>query len=314
MLNRRLLLSLMGATALIASTSLSMAADKPYIALISKGFQHQFWQAVKQGSEQAAKDLNVDVTFEGPDGEGAVDRQLDMISAALAKHPAAIGIAAIDSQATIPLLQQFQDAKIPVIAFDSGVASDIPLASASTDNLASAALAADKMAELIGGEGKIAIVSFDQTSQTGIERRDGFVNQIKAKYPKINIVTIEYGGGDHLKSAEITKAILQANPDLKGIFGTNEGAAIGVGIGKKESGSNVVVIGYDSGKEQLDMIRDGTIAGAITQNPVGIGYETVKAAVDAINGKAVPKHIDTGFYWYDKTNIDDPKIKPNLYN
>jgi ribose transport system substrate-binding protein len=314
MLNRRFVLGLMGATALIVSTSASFAADKPYIALISKGFQHQFWQAVKLGSENAAKDLNVDVTFEGPDGEGAVDRQLDMISAALAKHPAAIGIAAIDSQATIPLLQQFKDANIPVIAFDSGVQSDIPLTSASTDNLASAALAADKMSELIGGEGKIAVVSFDQTSQTGIERRDGFVNQIKAKYPKIEIVDIEYGGGDHLKSAEITKAILQAHPDLKGIFGTNEGAAIGVGIGKKEAGSNIVVIGYDSGKEQLDFIRDGTIAGAITQNPVGIGYETVKAAVDAINGKAVPKHIDTGFYWYDKTNIDDEKIKPNLYN
>ncbi|MEJ0011545.1 MAG: ABC transporter substrate-binding protein [Bauldia sp.] len=314
MLNRRFVLGLLGATALVVSTGMSSAADKPYIALISKGFQHQFWQAVKLGSEQAAKDFNVDVTFEGPDGEGAVDRQLDMISAALAKHPAAIGIAAIDSQATIPLLQQFKDAKIPVIAFDSGVASDIPVTSCSTDNLASAALAADKMSELIGGEGKIAIVSFDQTSQTGIERRDGFVNQIKAKYPKIEIVDIEYGGGDHLKSAEITKAILQAHTDLKGIFATNEGAAIGTGIGKKEAGSQVVVIGYDSGKEQLDFVRDGTINGAITQNPVGIGYETVKAAVAAAKGEATPKHIDTGFYWYDKNNIDDPKIKPNLYD
>ncbi len=314
MFNRRTLIGLMGATALIASTGMSTAADKPYIALVSKGFQHQFWQAVRIGSEQAAKDLNVDVTFEGPDNEGAVDRQLDMIAAALAKHPVALGIAAVDSQAAVPLLQQFKDANIPVIAFDSGVESDIPLTTASTDNLASVALAADKMAELIGGEGKIAIVSHDQTSQTGIQRRDGFVNQIKAKYPKIEIVGIEYGGGDHLKSAEIAKALLQAHPDLKGIFATNEGAAIGVGIGKKEAGSNVVVVGYDSGKAQLDMIRDGTINGSITQNPVGIGYETVKAALAASKGEAVPKHIDTGFYWYDKTNIDDPKIKPNLYD
>ena len=314
MFTRRTLLGLAAAAALLGTSGLAHAADKPYIALISKGFQHQFWQAVKLGAEQAGKDFNVDVTFEGPDGEGAVDRQLDMISAALAKHPAAIGIAAIDSQATIPLLQQFKDAGIPVIAFDSGVQSDIPITSASTDNLASAALAADKMSELIGGEGKIAIVSFDQTSQTGIERRDGFVNQIKAKYPKIEIVDIEYGGGDHLQSAEITKAILQAHPDLKGIFGTNEGAAIGVAIGKKEAKSNVVVIGYDSGADQIAAIKDGTIAGSITQNPVGIGYETVKAAVSAIKGEKVPPHIDTGFYWYDKTNMDDAKIKPDLYN
>jgi ribose transport system substrate-binding protein len=170
------------------------------------------------------------------------------------------------------------------------------------------------MAELIGGEGEIAIVSFDQTSQTGIERRDGFVAQIKAKYPKIAIVDIEYGGGDHLQSAEITKAILQAHPNLKGIFGTNEGAAIGVAIGKKEAKSNIVVVGYDSGADQIAAIKDGTIAGSITQNPVGIGYETVKAAVAAIKGEKVPAHIDTGFYWYDKTNLDDPKIKPDLYN
>ena len=56
------------------------------------------------------------------------------------------------------------------------------------------------------------------------------------------------------------------------------------------------------------------MAGAITQNPVGIGYEAVKAAVKAINGESLPKEVDTGFYWYDKTNIDDPKIKPNLYD
>ena len=314
MFTRRTLIGLAAAAVLLGTTSLTMAADKPYIALISKGFQHQFWQAVKQGAEQAGKDFDVNVTFEGPDGEGAVDRQLDMISTALSKHPSALGIAAIDSQATVPLLQQFKDAGIPVIAFDSGVASDIPITSASTDNLASAALAADKMAELIGGEGEIAIVSFDQTSQTGIERRDGFVDQIKKAHPKITIVDIEYGGGDHLQSAEITKAILQAHPNLKGIFGTNEGAAIGVAIGKKEAKSNIVVVGYDSGADQIAAIKDGTIAGSITQNPVGIGYETVKAAVAAIKGEKVPAHIDTGFYWYDKTNLDDPKIKPDLYN
>jgi ribose transport system substrate-binding protein len=313
MFTRRTLIGLVGAATILGYAGAATADDKPYIALISKGFQHQFWQAVKLGAEQAGKDLNVRVTFEGPDGEGAVDRQLDMISTALSKKPAAIGIAAIDSKATVPLLQQAKDAHIPVIAFDSGVDSDIPLTSCSTDNLASAALAADKMAELIGGAGKIGIVSFDQTSQTGIQRRDGFVAQIKAKYPNIKIVGIEYGGGDHLKSAEIAKAMLQANPDLKGIFGTNEGAAIGVAIGKKEVSSKVVVVGYDSGAAQMDAIRDGTIAGAITQNPVGMGYKSVEAAVAAIKGKPVEKHIDTGFYWYDKTNIDDPKIAAVLY-
>ena len=314
MFTKRKFITLLGAAVLTGFSTVSISQEKPYIALVSKGFQHQFWQAVKLGAEQAAKDFDVTVTYEGPDGEGAVDRQLDMISTILSKKPSSIAIAAIDSQATVPLLRKAQSAGIPVIAFDSGVQSDIPITTASTDNLASAALAADKLAENIGGAGKVAVVSFDQTSQTGIERRDGFVDQIANKYPDIDIVAIEYGGGDHLKSAEITKALLLAHPDLKGIFGTNEGAAIGVSIGKKEVDSDIVIIGYDSGAAQIKAVRDGVITGAITQNPVGIGYKSVEAAVMAINGEDVPKHIDTGFFYYDKTNIDEPNIAAVLYD
>ena len=315
MFTRRTFLGAVSATAVVAATGVARAADKLYIPLISKGFQHQFWQAVKAGADKAAKEFGVDVTFEGPDTEAQVDKQIDMLSAALAKHPAAIGFAALDSQAAIPLLKKAQEVKIPVIAFDSGVDSDIPVATCSTDNVAAAALAADKMAELIGGEGKIALVVHDQTSRTGIDRRDGFVNQVKAKYPKIQIVDIQYGAGDQLQSTEIAKSIITANPDIKGFFGANEGSAIGVINGVKESGkSGIVIIGYDSGKVQKQAITDGVMAGAITQNPVGIGYETVKAAIAAIKGEAVTKHIDTGFYWYDKTNITDPKIAAVLYD
>jgi ribose transport system substrate-binding protein len=308
--------SLIGATLIGAVVGLARpaAAQDTYIPLISKGFQHQFWQAVKTGAEQAAKDLNVRISFEGPDSETMVDKQIDMLSAALAKNPKALGFAALDSQAAIPLLRKAQAAKIPVVAFDSGVEGDIPVTTAATNNIAAAALAADKMAELIGGEGDVALVVHDQTSRTGIDRRDGFVNRIKEKHPKINIVSIQYGAGDHLKSTEITKSILQANPRLKGMFGANEGSAIGVVNGAKESNRRVVIIGYDSGKQQKQAIRDGLMAGAITQNPVGIGYKTVEAAVKALKGEKLEKTIDTGFFWYDKSNIDDPKIASVLYD
>ena len=134
-----------------------------------------------------------------------------------AKNPTAIGFAALDSQAAIPLLQQAKEPSIPVIAFDSGVDSDIPVTTATTDNLAAAALAADKMAELIGGEGKVALVVHDQTSRTGIDRRDGFVNRIKEKLPEDrNRRACSMARGDHLKSTEITKSILQANPRPQG--------------------------------------------------------------------------------------------------
>lgn len=290
-------------------------SGKPYVAVVSKGFQHQFWQAVKKGAEQAAEEFDVTITFEGPESESQVDKQIEMLQAALDKKPAAIGFAALDSQAAVPLLEKAKVANIPVIAFDSGVDSDIPLATASTDNIAAAALAADKMAELIGGEGKVALVVHDQTSGTGVQRRDGFVNQIKAKYPKIEIVDIQYGGGDHLKSTDLAKAMMQAHPDLKGIFGSNEGSAIGVVNAVQEMNrvGSLVVIGYDSGKQLIDAIKNGVAAGAVTQNPVGIGYETVKAAVAAMKGETVEKNIDTGFYWYDKDNIDSEEIQSAIY-
>jgi ribose transport system substrate-binding protein len=289
--------------------------DVPYIPVISKGFQHQFWQAVKSGAEQAATDYGVKIVFEGPETEAQVDKQVEMVQTELDKNPDALCLAALDTKALVPLLEQAKQAGIPVVGFDSGVDSDIPVATAATDNIAAAALAADKMAELIGGEGKIAVIVHDQTSRTGIDRRDGFVNQIESKYPNIKIVDVQYGGGDHLKSTDLAKAIMQANPDLKGFFGANEGSAIGVINAVKEMGKEgqIVVIGYDSGKLQMDAIRDGTMAGAITQNPVGIGYKCVEAAVKTLNGESVEKNIDTGFYWYDKTNIDDPKIQPLLY-
>lgn len=317
MIQRRAVTTTLGA-ALIGLSGLAQAqqAQEIYIPLVSKGFQHQFWQAVKSGAEQAAKDLKVKVTFEGPETEAMVDKQIDMLSAALAKKPQAIGFAALDSQAAIPLLKKAQAAKIPVVAFDSGVDSDIPVTTTTTDNKAAAALAADKMAELIGKSGEVALVVHDQTSRTGVDRRDGFVNRIKSTYPNIKIVSVQYGGGDQLKSTEITKSILQASPNLKGIFGANEGSAIGVVNGVKEMKRNgkIVIIGYDSGKQQKNAIIDGSMAGAITQNPVGMGYKTVEMAVKAIKGEKLPKIVDTGFFWYDKTNIADPKIAAVLYD
>jgi len=133
-------------------------------------------------------------------------------------------------------------------------------------------------------------------------------------FPDIRIVSVQYGGGDQAKSAEITKAILEAHPNIQGIFGANEGSAIGVLNAAKEMQRKIVIIGYDSGKQQKAAVASGEMAGAITQNPVGMGYKTVEAAVRAIKGEQLPKVIDTGFYWWDKTNMNDPKIAAVLYD
>ena len=298
-----------------AAASAAGGGEKPYIPILSKGFQHQFWQAVKKGAEEKAAELNVTVNFEGPENESQVDKQMEMLQAELDKHPAAICFAALDSKAAVPLLQKFKDQNIPVVGFDSGVDSDIPVTTAATDNLKAAGTAADKLGDLIGGSGKVGVIVHDQTSRTGIDRRDGFIKEMQTKFPNIQIVGPQYGGGDQLKSTDLAKAMIQGNPDIKGFFGANEGSAIGVINAVKElnkSGS-IVVVGYDSGQAQIDAINSGLMAGAITQNPIGIGQQCVDAAVKAINGETLPKTIDTGFYWYDKTNINNPEIQAVLY-
>jgi len=316
MKKQKLILTILLIAILMASVvSFSAAEAKLYIPVISKGFQHQFWLAVKAGAEKAAVDYDVTITFEGPENESMVDKQMDMLQVAIDKNPAAICFAAVDSKAAIPLLEQAKAKGIPVIGFDSGVDSDIPLSTAATDNIAAAALAADKMAELIGGAGEVAIIAHDQTSRTGIDRVKGFTDRVAEKYPDITIVSTQYGGGDQLRSTDLAKAVIQGNPELKGFFGANEGSIIGVMNAVQELGmkGKLVVIGYDSGQQQIEAIRSGLLAGAITQDPIGIGYKAVEAAVKAVKGETLPLFIDTGFHWYDSTNIDDPVIAALLY-
>ena len=288
-------------------------AETAYFPIIAKGFGHQFWQAVKSGAESAAERDGVSITFEGPNTEAEIDKQTDILNAAIAKKPQGIGFAALDSQAQVPALRKAADAGIPIVAFDSGVESDLPLTTCTTDNMAAAASAADHLAEAVGGEGEVAAVIHDQTSATGIGRRDGFLNRLGEQYPDIRVVDVQYAN-DALKAADNVKAMLQAYPNLKGIFASNEGAAIGLAVALKETRSDIVGVGFDSGKSQKDAITDGTLLGAITQNPVGIGECVVDSLAKAVKGEELPEVIDTGFYWYDKDNMDDEKIAAVLYD
>lgn len=286
------------------------------IALVSKGFQHQFWQAVKAGAQEKAKELGVSMTFDGPASETEVDSQLQMLQSAIERKPDAIGYAALDPEACVPLLDQAKQSKIPVVEFDAGCNSKVPVTICKTDSMAAGALAAKHMADLIGGKGKVAIVGHSQINSTGVERRDGFVNELKKDYPDIKVVDIQYGDGDHLKSADIAKAMIAANPDLAGLYGTNEGSAIGIVDAVNElklKPGKITVVGFDSGKQQIDAIKNGVMAGAITQDPMGIGRCTMESAVKAVHGEKQEAVQDTGSYWYDKSNVDSAKITPMLY-
>jgi ribose transport system substrate-binding protein len=299
------------------STDTTAASEKLFIPLISKGFQHQFWQAVKTGAELEAAELGVEITFEGPASETEVQAQLDMLQTALDRNPDAIGYATLDPEACVSYMEQARERGIPVVQFDAGCNSDYPLNLAATDGKAAGAIAADNMARLIGEEGEVAIVGHSQINQTGVERRDGFVERLTEAYPNITVVDIQYGDGDHLKSADIAKAMIAAYPNLAGMYATNEGSAIGIVNAVTELGlpnGQLTIIGFDSGAAQVQAIKDGVMAGAITQDPIGIGRAVVRNAVAAINGETLPAFTDTGAFWYDADNMGDANIAAVLYD
>ena len=282
------------------------------IYLVSKGFQHRFWQAVKQGAEQAGKEFNYKIEFVGPDNEQATQQQLDQLKTALAQKPAAIGFAALDSGSAEPVLEEIQQAGIPMVAFVSGVDSTIPKTTVSTDNKAAAGVAAKHMSELLGGKGTVGMVCHDQTSATGKQRCEGFQEWMKTNAPDIKLLEPQYAGEVGL-AANTSKALITANSDINGIYGSNEATAIGALQGVNESGKKLTLVGFDSGKAQIDAIKAGTEAGAITQAPVKMGYETVIAGIKAANGMELPPTIDSGYSWFDKDNMTDPAIAQSLY-
>jgi ribose transport system substrate-binding protein len=168
----------------------SQESGVPYIAVVSKGEQHDFWQQVRRGSEDAAKEYGVDVTFEGPPSESDVQDQVQMLNNALAKDPVAIAFAALDTTSVTDQLTQARDSDIPIIGFDSGVpnapAGSIH-ANASTDNFAAAGLAAEHMFEVIKGDIEaatsanpvtVAVINQDAAGESLLSRGKGFRNRM----------------------------------------------------------------------------------------------------------------------------------------
>jgi len=144
----------------------------------------------------------------------------------------------------------------------------------------------------------------DQNVLLESESGERFVLKLANPAERREVLEAECAVMLHLEPSGLTPRLIR----------TVEGSAIGIARGVVASGrTGLAVIGFDSGKDQIDAIRNGTMLGAITQNPIGIGEQTVAAAVKAIHGEKLPKVIDTGFFWYDKNNIDTPEIQAVIY-
>lgn len=312
---KKLLMILLVVGTMIACGSKEETTEKiDRVAIVSKGYQHEFWRTVEAGAQKAADELGIKMSYIGPEKESEIGKQVSMVENEILKKPTALLLAALDQNALRPVAQQIVDGGATLVTFDSNIAGGIESSFVATDNIQVGAKAAQKMIELIGEDGVVGVIAHNAGTSTAIERTNGFIDEMK-KYPNIKLLSTKYSDGDKLKALSITQDIVTANPQIKGVYGTNEGAAVGVGraiaeMGKRDS---IVVVGVDSSEEEVTLLKEGSIKAMVVQNPFNMGYMAVKTAMLAANGEKVEKRIDTGSTVVTMENLESEEIQKILY-
>lgn len=290
------------------------ANEKLTLALVPKGTTHQFWQTVKAGADAAAKELNAELLYNGPSKENSVPEQIDIVRNFGTQGVDGIAVAATDKQALVTPVNELQDKGIPVVVVDSAIEPDPSHSFIATDNVAAASQAAAELGRLLNGKGNVAILNFKKGSGTSDEREQGFREGI-AKFPGIKIVASEYTESDVGNAVSQTESILTANPELDGLFASNEPNVIGAAkvLDDKGKAGKIKLVGFDAAEAEIEGLKKGTVDALIVQDPFRMGFEAVKALAQLVRGQGSPvKRIDTGAKVVTKANMETPEMKKLL--
>jgi ribose transport system substrate-binding protein len=304
-------LPLVFSVSLWAGGKTDASSGKIKVTLITMDSIDEHWLKVKAGAQAKADELgNVELTFNAPPGKVDAAVQLQMVEDAITKKSDVILLAPLNKDALSPGVEKAKKAGIKVIIIDSAVSTSDYDAFFSTDNGAAARTAADTLAELIGGTGKVAIVNAQAGAGTTMTRENDFKDQIAKKYPGITVVGTQYSDGDKTKALNIALDFLTANPDLAGFYGCNEGSTVGVGnaVDQRGAAGTVKVVGFDWSADTKSLVERDILQATMVQNPYEMGYQGVQAGIDAHNGKAIsPKDADTGVTVATKANAGSIK-------
>jgi ribose transport system substrate-binding protein len=300
------------------------AVTKPYdIAVIIKATDSDFWQYLLVGAKNYGvehPDL-VKITTYGPPSEADIDKQVTILENVISTKPAAIVISSISSDATVPALVSAYNQGIKIITVDNKVKTDKIHSFLATNNVQGGNLAAQNMMDFMKKHGidpkgkKIGVVSAMAGVQVLIDRDSGFLSQMKSLAPDADFVEIRYVDNDISKAMTVTEDMVTTyGKDLVGIFADNNHCSDGVSrcIGEQGLNDKVMVVGFDSDAEEINAIKAGSLKAICVQDPYTMGYKGVDFAVQAIEGKPIPKDVDTGIVVVTKSNIDNSDIKGKL--
>ena len=316
------------ATALLAAALLSSACGGNRdggegaltVAVIPKGTSHEFWQSIHAGAEKAAQEVGVRVAWRGPLREDDRDSQVAEVENAIARGVAGIALAPLDDSALVAPVSSAMKRKIPVVIFDSGLKGEDYVSFVATDNDVGGRLAGEHMAKLVGPTGRVVMIRYAEGHDSTTRREEGFLSAIRA-HPGIRLVSVnQYGGADvegfYKKGEALLSSLKTADGKLPvdGLFTPNESSTFAMLRVLRDNGwlPQVKFIGFDASDNLVQGLREGHIRGLVVQDPVNMGYLSVKTLVAHIRGEPIQRRIDTGVRLVTPDMMDQPDVKALL--
>jgi ribose transport system substrate-binding protein len=292
------------------------------LAMIPKGTTHEFWKSVHAGAVKASRELDVDLVWKGPLKEDDLKSQIDLMQSFVAQKVAGIALAPLNDKALVASVNAAARAGSPVVIFDSALSGGNVVSFVATDNRAAGALAATRIAELLGGPGKLVVLRYQEGSASTHEREEGFLAGVKT-HPGLEVVSENQYGGPTTESAfaaseRLLLAQNAAGGGVNAVFAPNESTTFGMllALEKAKLTGKIHFVGFDISDKLAKAVEAGQIDALVLQNPFKMGELTLHALVDHLRGKAVAPRTDTGAELLDRKNMSQPEIqalvKPDL--
>lgn len=301
----------------------SGSQEKKYrIAVIPKGTTHDFWKSIHAGSIKAAQELTaagtpVEVIWNGPLREDDREQQVALVEGFISQNVNGIVLAPLDDRALVRPVEEAARVGIPTVVIDSGLQTENIVSFVATDNLKGGMLAADRMGELLGGKGKVLMLRYQEGSASTQQREEGFVKELKAKYPGIELISSEqYAGPTRDTAKRASENLLNRyGNDIQGVFTPNESSTAGMLLALQDidKAGKLTFVGFDTSQTFIDAMRNKQLHGIVVQNPFNMGYLGVKTMVNQLLGKPVEKRVDTGVLMITPDNLDASETQELLH-
>jgi ribose transport system substrate-binding protein len=299
---RRLILWLAVATVSVTLLSCSSTAPTKRIGFVVTTLSNPYFVTMTDAAKSEMKNHSgFELTVQAPESAVDVSRQVDLAENMIAQKVNVLAIVPADSKGIIPAIGMANKAGIPVLILDNKI--DKSLAEKSgvqtvtfigSDNVAGGRLAGEFMIKSLAKGGEVAILEGVSGVDAAIDRKTGFVSALSAA-PQLKIVASQPADWDREKGLNVLQNVLQAHPNLKGVFACNDEMALGAIQAIHAAGKDhkVIVVGFDAIKDALEAIRRGDMNATVEQLPAEVGRLGVKYAVDIVNHQAVPSLIPT---------------------